>query len=268
MSQGPEPERHHLVLARLREEIRRIEHRPARREGFVPCGLPGVDEALPGGGFPRGALAELSGGPASGKTAVALSLFAALGTEGLCAYVDGRGEIYPPAAAARGVDLSRLLVVRPGRVEPPRSRPGPPSLPHEAPPRGDGNGRRPRPRPWLPGLWAAELLLASGAFAAVAVDVPVPRAFTGADSAARRLQAAAERGGAVGLWLASGTGSFRVPAAVRLSLASEKGRIVARRAAVEPAAAAGSLAAAAAVDGDPASGTAGSVAAGEDHRAA
>lgn len=261
MSQGPEPERHHLVLARLREEIRRIEHRPARREGFVPCGLPGVDAALPGGGFPRGALAELSGGPASGKTAVALSLFAAIGAEGLCAYVDGRGEIYPPAAAARGVDLSRLLVVRPGKVEPPRPRPPP----QEALQKDDG--RRSRPRPWLPGLWAAELLLASGAFAAVAVDVPTPRAFAGADSAARRLQAAAERGGAVGLWLASGTGSFRVPAAVRLALASEKGRIVARRAAVEPAAASGRLIAAA-IDGGPADGTPGSAAAGEDHRAA
>lgn len=265
MSQGPEPERHHLVLARLREEIRRIEHRPARREGFVPCGLPGVDEALPGGGFPRGALAELSGGPASGKTGVALALFAALGAEGLCAYVDGRGEIYPPAAAARGVDLSRLLVVRPGKVEPPRS--GLSSPPREALQKDPGDGRRSRPRPWLPGLWAAELLLASGAFAAVAVDVPTPRAFAGADSAARRLQAAAERGGAVGLWLASGTGSFRVPAAVRIALASEKGRIVARRATVEPAAAPGSLAAAA-VQGGPADGRAGSPAAGEDHRAA
>jgi len=206
---------HHLVLSRLRAEIRRIEHRPGRREGFVPCGLPDVDAVLPGGGFPRGALAELSGGPASGKTAVALSLFAALGSEGLVAYVDGRGEIYPPAAAARGVDLARLLVVRPGAAEPAQ---------------GAAGGRR-APRPWLSGLWAAELLLASGAFAAVAVDVPAPRAFEGADSAARRLQAAAERGGAVGLWLAPGNGALRVPAAIRISLASEGGRIVARRSA-------------------------------------
>lgn len=211
MSQGSD---HHNVISRLREEIRRIEHRPARREGFIPCGLPEVDAVLPGGGFPRGALAELVGGPASGKTAVALALFATLGAEGLVAYVDGRGEIYPPAAAARGVDLARLLVVRPGAAEPLRS---------------GGGGRRAVPRPWLSGLWAAEVLLASGAFAAVAMDVPAPRAFDGAESAARRLQAAAERGGAVGLWLASGPGTLRVPAALRISIASVGGQIVARR---------------------------------------
>src|SRR5512142_1546480 len=93
----------HLVLAELRDAIRRIERRPARREGCVRCGRPEVDGALPGGGFPRGALTELAGGPASGKAAVALSLFA---------WVDGRGELYPPAAAALGVDLARLLLVR------------------------------------------------------------------------------------------------------------------------------------------------------------
>ena len=200
----------HLVIARLRDEIRRLEHRPARREGFVACGLPGVDGVLPGGGFPRGALAELAGGPASGKTAVALALFAALGPGELAAYVDGRGELYPPAAAERGVDLARLLVVRPfaglagGRVN------GPPESVRAA-------------------LWAAEALLASGAFAAVAVDVPIPRKVQGADAVARRLQAAAEKGGAVGLWLGPGNG-LRVPAAVRVELAFEGGRIVARRA--------------------------------------
>lgn len=203
---------HHVVIARLREEIRRLEHRPARREGVVPCGVAGVDEAIPGGGFPRGALAELSGGPASGKTAVALSLFAALGPGALVAYVDGRGELYPPAAAARGVDLGRLLVVRPGER---------------------GAGERAGARSASPhvraGLWAAEALLASGAFAAVALDVPVERAFDGADAVARRLQAAAERGGAVGLWLGEARG-LRVPAAVRLELEVRGDRIVARAA--------------------------------------
>ncbi len=108
----PQTDRH-LLISRLRDEIRRIERSPARREGRVACGIAGVDAALPGGGFPRGAISELSGGPASDKTAVALALVAALGCEELAAYVDGRGELYPPAAAARGVDLARMLVVRP-----------------------------------------------------------------------------------------------------------------------------------------------------------
>jgi protein ImuA len=224
MRDGPE---RHLFIAKLRDEIRRIERRPARREGCVPCGLPGVDAVLPGGGFPRGALAELAGGPASGKTAVALAVFAALGPMDLAAYVDGRGELYPPAAAARGVDLARLLVVRPpgsGRAELPVASAGRAMTAPPGGPRPSALEERTRA-----GLWAAEALLASGAFAAVAVDVPIPRALRGADAVARRLQAAAEKGGAVGLWLGPGNG-LRIPAAVRVELAVEGERIVARRA--------------------------------------
>lgn len=196
----PDPDRH-VVIARLREEIRRIERSPARREGRVASGIAGVDAALPGGGFPRGALSELSGGPASGKTAVALALVAALGLEELAAWVDGRGELYPPAAAARGVDLARLLVVRPTAPRAERREASGADLVRA-------------------GLWAAEALLASGAFAAVVVDLPAAARLPGADAAARRLQAAAERGGAVGLWLSPGNG-LRVPAAVRVEIAIE-----------------------------------------------
>lgn len=199
-----------LVVARLRAEIRRIEHRPGRREGAVPCGLPAVDAALPGGGFARGALAELAGGPASGKTAVALALLAALGREDLFAWIDGRGELYPPAAAARGVDLGRLLVVRP------------PVSPAGMPPPGAEPG-------WRGALWAAEAVLASGAFAAVVMDVPLPRTMRGSDAIARRLQAAVERGGAVGLSLTGVEGGLRIPGSVRLEVATDAGRIVARR---------------------------------------
>jgi protein ImuA len=201
-------EQHH-VIAHLRDQIRRIERRPGRRDGVLGCGLPEVDGLLPGGGFPRGALSELIGGPASGKTAVALALFSTLGTEAFVAYVDARAELYPPAVAARGVNLSRLLVVRPSSA-----RSGAP-----------GGGAQ----PWRAALWACEALLASGAFAAIAMDVPVPRTVDGADVVARRLQAAAERGGAVGLWLTTARGGLRVPAAVRLELRAEGGRIAARR---------------------------------------
>lgn len=209
----PHPTERHLVLAQLREEIRRIERRPARREGSIRCGRPEVDAALPDG-FPRGALTELAGGPASGKTAVALSLLAALERDALFAWVDARGDLYPPAAAALGVDLARLLVVRPDAA-PERS--------------GPGAGEEGRRAPALGALWAAEALLGSGAFAAVVADVPEVRLARGADAAARRLQAAAERGGAVGLWLASPGAGLRLPAAVRLEVSADAGRIVARR---------------------------------------
>lgn len=205
-----QPEQQHRVIAHLRDQIRRIERRPGRRDGVIGCGLPEVDGMLPGGGFPRGALSELSGGPASGKTAVALALFSMLGEEVLAAYVDARGELYPPAAAARGVDLSRLLVVRPAA--------GAPAATTAA-----------GTQPWRAALWACEALLASGAFAAIAMDVPLPGAVEGADAMARRLQAAAERGGTVGLWLTTARSGLRVPAAVRLELRAEGGRISARR---------------------------------------
>lgn len=247
-----------LVIARLRDEIRRLERRPARRSGAVPCGLPAVDDLL-AGGFPRGALSELRGGPSSGKTAVALSLVAALGRDELAAYVDGTGELYPPAAAALGVDLERLLVVRPGHMagdaqaraeagrttgeQRSRTRPYGEQLSEESvvggrqAPREDA---RPRPRV-DPGFWAAEALLASGAFAAVIVDVPSPARLRGAlGGLLRRLQTAAEQGGTIGLWLSTPGAGARVPAGVRLDLTLRDGRVVAKREGREPAARAGS----------------------------
>jgi hypothetical protein len=187
-SVAPSPD----LLSRLRAEIRRIERRPARRRGALPCGLPEVDALLPGG-FPCGALCELRGGPASGKTAAALALVARLPRDALAAWVDGRGELYPPAAAGGGVDLSRLLIVRP--------------------PGGEEGVRL--------GLWAAEALLGSGAFAAVVMDVPLIRAVRGADVALRRLVQAAELGGAAGLWLAAPEAALRPPAVLRLMLWTE-----------------------------------------------
>jgi protein ImuA len=194
----------HDLLSRLRDEIRRIERRPARRRGALPCGVPAVDALLPGG-FPCGALAELRGGPASGKTAVALAALAGVARSSrgaLSAWIDGRGELYPPAAAAMGVDLERLLIVRPGG--------------------GEAGARA--------ALWAAEALLGAGAFAAVTVDLPaLARMPRGADAALHRLVAAAERGGTAGLWLSPPEPVVRPPALVRLDLRVEGTRLVARR---------------------------------------
>jgi len=50
-----------VLLERLRDEIRRIERRPARRDGVLRCGRPEIDGALPGGGFRRGGLTALAG---------------------------------------------------------------------------------------------------------------------------------------------------------------------------------------------------------------
>jgi protein ImuA len=229
-------DRHHL-LAELRDAIRGIERRPARRDGVVPSGLAEVDSALPGGGFPRGAMCELAGGRASGKTAAALAVLAALGEKDVFAWVDGRGELYPPAAAARGVDLDRLLIVRPPSTPPaPSVRPSGArsetrgeAAPCFGAPWGAVGGGLATPDAVHACLWAAEALLGSAAFAAVVLDVPLRRAGQGWDAMARRLQAAVEKGGAVGLWLTSPRATVRVPASLRLELRSDGGRVIARR---------------------------------------
>ena len=77
-------------------------------------GVEEVDALLPSGGFPLGQAVELCGEAASGRTSLALRAVASAHREQrLCAWVDGPKELYPPAAAAMGVDLSRLLIVRP-----------------------------------------------------------------------------------------------------------------------------------------------------------
>jgi len=85
-------------------------------ESVVRSGLGTLDLAL-GGGFPRGVIATLEGAPGSGRSAVAARLLArATHDGGLGAAIETpagpEGSFYPPALAAAGVDLERLLIVR------------------------------------------------------------------------------------------------------------------------------------------------------------
>jgi RecA/RadA recombinase len=83
---------------------------PAAR---CPTGLPAVDRLL-GGGFPRGGLSEVAGPPSSGRTSLVLELLARATERGeVAAVVDASDAFDPPSAAAAGVDLARLLWVRP-----------------------------------------------------------------------------------------------------------------------------------------------------------
>lgn len=84
-------------------------------ERIVRSGLGSLDAAL-GGGFPRGVVATLEGPPGSGRSAVAARLLAtATAGGGLAALVESptgpEGAFYPPALAAAGVNLERLLIV-------------------------------------------------------------------------------------------------------------------------------------------------------------
>ncbi|MBS1149723.1 MAG: recombinase RecA, partial [Myxococcaceae bacterium] len=96
---------------RLRAEIRRVHAAPRQLVLSLHTGLEAID-AL--GIWRLGGCVELSGELASGRTSLALKAVAAAGHEGrLSAWVDGPGELYPPAALSLGVHLERLLIVRP-----------------------------------------------------------------------------------------------------------------------------------------------------------
>jgi recombination protein RecA len=99
-------------------------HEPARAKA-LPLGLGKLDDALPEAGLPLGSVIELATprGLARGTT-IALAACASAqaearlrggrATEGaFCAWIDAGASLFAPAVARAGVDLSRLLVVRP-----------------------------------------------------------------------------------------------------------------------------------------------------------
>jgi hypothetical protein len=75
-------------------------------------GIPEVD-ALLDGGFPVGAISEVTGPQSSGRTGLALSfLTQQTQDERVCAWVDAGDAFDPESAAASGVSLRQLLWVR------------------------------------------------------------------------------------------------------------------------------------------------------------
>lgn len=131
----------------------------------IPSGYPLLDRHLPGGGWPPHSLTEiLLAQYGTGELQLLMPALARLsqpddesGAAGWIAWVAPPFQPYPPALVQWGVDISRVLIVRPGKTT-------------EA-------------------LWAAEQALASGNCSAVllwsnALD----------DASSRRLQLAAEEG--------------------------------------------------------------------------
>jgi recombination protein RecA len=104
----------------------------------VATGIPEIDSLT--GGLPRGALTEIFGAACSGSTSF---LFSALSArtehEEACALIDGSDAFDPCSAAAAGVDLKKLLWVRCHSID--------------------------------QTLRATDLLLQSGGFSFIAVDV-------------------------------------------------------------------------------------------------
>jgi len=78
----------------------------------LPSGLGEIDR-LTGGGFPRGALSEVSGPASSGRTTLGLRLLSQLTRHGdYVAWIDAAPPFDPLSAAEAGVVLERVLWVR------------------------------------------------------------------------------------------------------------------------------------------------------------
>jgi protein ImuA len=156
------------TLAALRAAVARIERGGAEtaRHGAVPLGLAAIDEALPGGGLATGVVHEVTGSAAGGFVAMLAGRFA--GPVLWCVMEHARTGLYGPGLAAFGLDTRRLVVARCAS-------------------RQDM-------------LWAMEEGLRDPALAVVVGEPDRAVALT----ASRRLQLAAETGGATGLVLRRG----------------------------------------------------------------
>ena len=98
-------------LLRASELVRR--QRTELREAPLPTSLDGLDRLL-GGGLPRGELVELVGRGSCGRFAALLAaLRAVTGAGEVAALVDQGAQLDPQGAVEIGVDLERLLWLRP-----------------------------------------------------------------------------------------------------------------------------------------------------------
>ncbi len=90
---------------------------PGQARGSLATGLSALDGLL-AGGLPKGTLVEIVGRRSSGRFAIGLAALAAATSSGqAAALVDLEDHLDPQAAERAGVDLARLLRVRPRRVQ-------------------------------------------------------------------------------------------------------------------------------------------------------
>ena len=183
----------HNVVDNLRAKLEEDRRRRARQAGWtrrlIPTGLALLDEVLPQGGIPAGAITEILGdGKGSGALSLAMRLALrctwSAGDSGTEAganvvVVDTAGDFYPPAAWQRGLSPHQLVVIRAGDAK--------------------------------AALWSVEQSLRCPA---IAVVVALMNSLDVRQS--RRLQLAAESSGCVGLLLRGDRRRVRSFAAVRM----------------------------------------------------
>ena len=108
-----------LTLERLAGQLQKLERtsHPVRdSNGTVSSGLEILDRLLPDAGFHSGTLIEWIAEKGSADQLALLAARSALGEDRVLIVIDDEESLYPPAAAALGIDLRQLILVRPGKV--------------------------------------------------------------------------------------------------------------------------------------------------------
>jgi recombination protein RecA len=82
----------------------------------IPTGVKELDSII-GGGFPVGKIVELFGPENVGKTSLAYRAIAHAQRDGVAWFIDGEGQFDPEWAAKQGVDVHKLVVMRPAPAE-------------------------------------------------------------------------------------------------------------------------------------------------------
>jgi hypothetical protein len=109
------------IVRHLRKQVS-LKHPQAqvRWDEYVPLptGILPLDQGLLPGGLPRGHLIEIVGSKSSGKTKLLFHMLSALSEEERKnAYFDFSGTFYPLSAQKSGIDLKKVLVLRPANIQ-------------------------------------------------------------------------------------------------------------------------------------------------------
>ncbi len=160
------------VLQRLAQEIEQLEtsgRSAAAQAKISSAGCAALDALLPAGGYAAGSVVEyLRTTPACGASTLAWGGAAAAmhSSGGFLVVVDTQHNVFPPALTSHGIDLGKVIFVR--------------------------------PQSQADALWAVDQALRTSAVAAVVAELERID-----DRSARRLQLAAECGGGLALLLRS-----------------------------------------------------------------
>ena len=107
------------VVHQLRAKIRQVETASRINDGsMVTNGCAAIDRLLPERGYPRGTLVQWITGGGHGADFLSLRVAQQACAEGgALVVVDPLNQFFPPAAAAIGINLDNLIVLRTGQLD-------------------------------------------------------------------------------------------------------------------------------------------------------